>query len=192
MSREREAVDDIERLLALTWRPWGTVPLDSDSITRTWSLDLGWLTPTSSEQLLAKLIAKGWLTKQSGDLLPARDLGGVAVPLGWFPRQRLLEEPPECPPDVNEVIESRIQPESEEVEGSVQEGDYSIESHSAIDAVDIPALLQAISTAAKLDRQEVMRRAQRKRRALGPVTVWMALSLVARELGLDVASLLED
>jgi hypothetical protein len=31
-----------------------------------------------------------------------------------------------------------------------------------------------------------MRKAQRKRRALGPVTLWMALALVAREQGLDM------
>ena len=37
-----------------------------------------------------------------------------------------------------------------------------------------------------LDNKEVVRRAQRKRRALGPVTLWMALALVAREQGLDM------
>jgi hypothetical protein len=37
-----------------------------------------------------------------------------------------------------------------------------------------------------------MRRAQRKRRALGAITVWMALVLVARELGLDAATLLSE
>jgi hypothetical protein len=37
-----------------------------------------------------------------------------------------------------------------------------------------------------LENKEVMRRAQRKRRALGPVTLWMALALVAREQGLDM------
>ena len=42
--------------------------------------------------------------------------------------------------------------------------------------------------------KEVMRRAQGKRRALGPVTLWMTLALVAREQGVDmheVASAIE-
>ena len=46
----------------------------------------------------------------------------------------------------------------------------------------------------KIDNREVLRRAQRKRRSLGPVTLWMALALVAREQGLDmveVSSLVE-
>ena len=40
----------------------------------------------------------------------------------------------------------------------------------------------------------MIRRAQRKRRALGPLTLWMALALVAREQGVDmhdVASVIE-
>jgi hypothetical protein len=63
---------------------------------------------------------------------------------------------------------------------------------TSTESIDIPALLQAISDATKLERQEVMRRAQRKRRALGAITVWMALVLVARELGLDAATLLSE
>jgi|TARA_B100000446_G_C10233401_1_gene226787 hypothetical protein len=43
-----------------------------------------------------------------------------------------------------------------------------------------------IADKSALENKEVMRRAQRKRRALGPVTLWMALALVAREQGLDM------
>ena len=43
-----------------------------------------------------------------------------------------------------------------------------------------------IADSSALANKEVMRRAQRKRRALGPVTLWMALALVAREQGVDM------
>ena len=52
----------------------------------------------------------------------------------------------------------------------------------------IPILIELIATQSGLDNKEVVRRAQRKRRALGPVTLWMALALVAREQGLDMRS----
>jgi hypothetical protein len=42
-----------------------------------------------------------------------------------------------------------------------------------------------------LDQREVVRRAQRKRRALGPVTLWMAIALLAREQSLDMHEVLE-
>ena len=50
----------------------------------------------------------------------------------------------------------------------------------------IPLLIGIISDKSALENKEVMRKAQRKRRALGPVTLWMALALVAREQGLDM------
>tara|TARA_B100000678_G_C18096351_1_gene456907 strand:+ start:94 stop:396 length:303 start_codon:yes stop_codon:yes gene_type:complete len=58
----------------------------------------------------------------------------------------------------------------------------------------IPGLIAMIADSSALANKEVMRRAQRKRRALGPVTLWMALALVAREQGVDmhdVASAIE-
>ena len=59
---------------------------------------------------------------------------------------------------------------------------------------NIPTLIKFISDKSKIDNREVVRRAQRKRRSLGPVTLWMSLALVAREQGLDmieVSSLIE-
>lgn len=50
----------------------------------------------------------------------------------------------------------------------------------------IPQLIGMIADKSALENKEVMRRAQRKRRALGPVTLWMALALVAKEQGLDM------
>ncbi|MDP6329135.1 MAG: DUF2240 family protein [Candidatus Thalassarchaeaceae archaeon] len=59
---------------------------------------------------------------------------------------------------------------------------------------NIPALIRFIAKKSKIDNREVVRRAQRKRRSLGTVTLWMSLALVAREQGLDmveVSSLIE-
>ena len=50
----------------------------------------------------------------------------------------------------------------------------------------IPVLIDLIAQESGLANREVVRRAPRKRRALGPVTLWMALALVAREQGLDM------
>ena len=52
--------------------------------------------------------------------------------------------------------------------------------------MNISALINHIAESSGLVNREVVRRAQRKRRSLGPVTLWMALALVAREQGLDM------
>ncbi|MDP6378290.1 MAG: DUF2240 family protein [Candidatus Thalassarchaeaceae archaeon] len=195
MSLESEAVEDIQRLLAMTWRTWGDEPLDPNSITRTWSLDLGWLSPQDSENLLTKLIAKGWLDSSDEGLAPKSDFSGINVPLGWFPRQRLLDDPPlfSVPSDA-EVVKSGSNTLSTDTaieEDNLSESSKSIVQSTKQDSFDVPALLQLISKESKLARQEVMKRAQRKRKSLGTVTIWMSLFLVARELGVDVNNLID-
>jgi hypothetical protein len=194
MTLESEAIEDIQRLLAMTWRTWGDEPLDPNSITRTWSLDLGWLSPQDSENLLTKLIAKGWLESSDDGLTPKSDFSGINVPLGWFPRQRLLDDPPlfSVPSDGEvEKSSSKTLTADVAIKDNVSESEESIVRGTKQDTFDVPALLQLISKESKLARQEVMKRAQRKRKSLGTVTIWMALFLVARELGVDVNNLID-
>lgn len=59
----------------------------------------------------------------------------------------------------------------------------------------VRALISIVSRRSGLDRREVMRRAQRKRRSLGPVTMLMSVALLAREQGLEmheVSDLVEE
>jgi len=69
-----------------------------------------------------------------------------------------------------------------------QGGTESIPADPWVDR--IPHLLRSIAAASGLDKREVIRRAQRKRSALGPVTLWMSLLLVAREQRIDLEPLL--
>lgn len=211
LSQVSEAENDIRRLLAMTWRTWGNEPLDASSITRTWSLDLGWLAPTDAEILLTKLLAKGWLISKDDMLSTNSELDDVSVPLGWFPRATVLEEPPACPQSNEESggtrksntspsIEKDSSPtlvekqESAENETPITRSEPPSTKSIVIDtgqqSFNVPALLQIISKESNLARQEVMRRAQRKRKSLGHITAWMALILVARELKIDIDNLI--
>lgn len=213
LSQVSEAENDIRRLLAMTWRTWGNEPLDASSITRTWSLDLGWLAPTDAEILLTKLLAKGWLISKDDRLSTNTELDDVSVPLGWFPRTTVLEQPPNCPQENSEIGTSRtndksISQEKEVVEDaeiqnkkedektldttSKSPAPKSIVDNTGVQSFNVPALLQLISKESDLARQEVMRRAQRKRKSLGHITVWMALILVAREMQVDIEKLISS
>ena len=213
LSQVSEAENDIRRLLAMTWRTWGNEPLDASSITRTWSLDLGWLAPTDAEILLTKLLAKGWLISKDDRLSTNTELDDVSVPLGWFPRTTVLEQPPNCPQGKSEIGTSRttdksISQEKEVVEDaeiqnkeedektpdvvSKSPASESIVRTTGKQPFNVPALLQLISKESDLARQEVMRRAQRKRKSLGHITVWMALILVAREMQVDIENLISS
>ena len=52
-------------------------------------------------------------------------------------------------------------------------------------------LASRIAAMSGLDKREVIRRAQRKRRALGPVSLDVALLLLAREQNLEMRQLVE-
>ncbi len=211
LSQVSEAENDIRSLLAMTWRTWGNEPLDASSITRTWSLDLGWLAPTDAEVLLTKLLAKGWLISKDDMLSTNTELDGVSVPLGWFPRATVLEQPPTCPQSNTKSggaskSDKSISEETDSTTTTVviqEKGDNeapiskpsptiakSIVMNTGQQSFNVPALLQIISKESNLARQEVMRRAQRKRKSLGHITAWMALILVARELKIDIDNLI--
>lgn len=212
LSQVSEAEDDIRRLLAMTWRTWGNEPLDAGSITRTWSLDLGWLAPTDAEVLLTKLLAKGWLISKDDKLSTNTELDDVSVPLGWFPRTTVLDQPPNCPQsnrdisisnksaannhqgkDVEEAGNKSTEDVDKKTDGTQNKpASKSIVTGTGQQSFNVPALLQLISKESNLARQEVMRRAQRKRKSLGHITAWMALILVARELQVDIENLISS
>ena len=121
------------------------------------------------------LLNSSWLDQNSEGLKPAFEIESIEVPFGWLPTMRLLENPPLLPKGVTAelMVEENV---------AVEVKPTPIESTPVDPASNhITDLLDQIAQTSGLERKEVMRRAQRKRRALGPVTLWMALLLVARE-----------
>ena len=169
----------------------------SGEMSRIWSLELQWFTPEEANEVVAVLIERGWLTDSDGKISPSIGVDLSRPPLGWRPSRRrllgipLLSEPPATPPAREPVTEA---PEKPKPMPRISD---PTSSHLLPDRAEgsIPGLIAMIADSSALANKEVMRRAQRKRRALGPVTLWMALALVAREQGVDmhdVASTIED
>ena len=171
-----DSVPDIAILLKQTWGMQQNEPLDVEEICRIWAFDLGWFDMETAERIRDNLIQTGWLDAEGDQLRPAIDTSDVEIPFGWLPTMRALEAPP-IAPRMTHI------PEKVEVEEEGGEGGPVVVEETPIDPAvsHITTLLEQIADASGLNRKEVMRRAQRKRRALGPVTLWMALLLVARE-----------
>ena len=168
----------------------------SGELSRIWSLELQWFTPEEANQIVAVLIERGWLTESDGRISPSSGLALSRPPLGWRPsRRRLLRIPtlseftPTAPtPDPEPEVPDKPKP--------MPRISVPTPSNLPPDHAEgsIPGLIAMIADSSALTNKEVMRRAQRKRRALGPVTLWMTLALVARDQGVDmheVASAIE-
>ena len=109
-------------------------------------------------------------------------------PFGWSPIIRSLLTPPEFTVKPVEkprmlIPEGVVKSQVEVVTNEKYPPDWAEAS--------IKPMIAWISEESGLPMKEVFRRAQRKRRALGPVTLWMALSLVAREQGLNMSKIAE-
>ena len=183
MSGDGTQDSELAIFLAQTWQSSSADRIDLDTICRIWAFDLGWFNMQTATRVRDNLIETGWLEVTEEGVKPVVLLNEVDIPFGWLPTMRYLESPPNAPRKANLEIHP-VQDISPIVEETIEV--------AAIDpaASHITELLNQISETSGLQRKEVMRRAQRKRRALGPVTLWMALLLVAREQQLSMASLI--
>ena len=185
MPTATEIAPDIAILLAKTWQNDPRQSIDKEALCRIWAFDLGWFDMETASRVRDNLIRTGWIDSTPEGTLPGVGVATVEIPFGWLPTMRLLEAPPSCPKDIAE-------------DSVVEEGGESgvvekVKETTPLDpaSAHITDLLAQIANSSGLERKEVLRRAQRKRRALGPVTLWMALLLVAREQKLPMRPFME-
>ncbi|MDC0055602.1 DUF2240 family protein [Deltaproteobacteria bacterium] len=169
-----KAADDIIRVLALTWRGVDKT-LSREAIARSWSLDLQWLKPDEAEAAVEQLLESHWLKKEENGLSPNPTLRNISAPLGWFPRPSILLHPPP------------FRMPNENIQESVK---TTAKSPILDDIKKQP--VDIIADITGLVKEEVLRRAKRKKRALGCVEDWFCLALVAREQGIAVKPLIES
>jgi len=184
MSEDEAQFSELAIFLAQTWQSFSKDRIDLDTISRIWAFDLGWFNMETANRVRDNLIKTEWLDVTSEGVKPNVMIENVDVPFGWLPTMRILETPPQAP------RQTGLLPNEGTVEVVVEEQEEIEVAPTDPAAAHITELLDQISEASGLQRKEVMRRAQRKRRALGPVTLWMALLLVAREQHLTMPTFL--
>ncbi|DAC39538.1 MAG TPA: DUF2240 family protein [Candidatus Thalassarchaeaceae archaeon] len=180
--------DEIRRIIHATFSNSISSELPYDELVRIWTLDMQWMNPGMAPQIIDKLCETGWLTNSNGRLSPNQNVIPLDPPFGWSPIVRSLLTPPELV--VNPVEQPRILIPEGVVKSQIEVVTNQKYPPDWAEA-SIKPMIAWISQESGLPMKEVVRRAQRKRRALGPVTLWMALSLVAREQGLNMSKIAE-
>ena len=204
---------DISRILFTIFDGLEPQKIDQYDVVRLWSLEMQWFCPEESQSVIDALSEAGWISRQDVTLYLSEGVKLEIPSLGWRPMTRRMLSPPIynltekdrsgdsasdlSQPRVNAIKEIDNQSKNQEsfsrpkviIENQGTKNDSSNKS-MPIDRAEgsIPTLIELIASQSGLPNNEVVRRAQRKRRALGPVTLWMALALVAREQGLDMES----
>ena len=184
-----DSMGEISRLLFVSFSEFNHIEI-SDLI-RLWSLELQWMEPNDAELVIKKLLQSGWLINEDDILKPAEGINKILPGLGWRPIFRKISNPSDFISQREDIILSVDEslPSKIVVKVIESESPQVVERPPDRSEANIPNLIKLIAQLSRLENREVVRRAQRKRRSLGPVTLWMALALVAREQGLDMVEI---
>lgn len=181
-----EDIEDIRRVLAICFRDGET--LSALDIERIISFDMEWVAPDEAEKVVQAFIGQGWLTGEEESLTPTVPLTDVQSPLGWFPRpSRLLHpvHPEQQQPSSNKTSDFKSTPPKATVPATSHEPLHISDSKDPR-AKLTQRLAKFIAKSSEIPLDEVERRAKRKQQALGYVSTWMCLALVAREQNLSM------
>ena len=180
MSSETE---DIKRVLAICFRMGANQT--ADDLERVLSFDMGWMDTDTAHDAIKALTFAGWIKDIEGILSPNCELKGIKAPLGWQPRPSRLTDPAvnkshtvEKPPVLIQP-QTVIKPRPEVIDSDPR---AKIEKR----------LIRYIAKKAKLDPDEISRRAERKINALGYCTMWLALCLISREQDLEMNAIIDS
>ena len=187
-------VDDIRRVLAVCFRS-GQSLSDLD-IERILSFDMGWLSPEEAGEAVKALIDSGWLTGDLDALSSVLTSNPVTTPLGWFPRPSRLMNPikydsvkfQDASNDVERLVVKQPNNATTKVVNEIGEQEnITKDPRSKMER----RLKKFVSKQSKLDMDEIERRILRKKNALGMVSNWLCIALIAREQGLEMNSIVE-
>ena len=188
-------VEDVCRVLAVCFRSGET--LSDLDIERILSFDMAWLSPEEASGSVKALIDSGWLIGDLDSLSSVLTNNSITTPLGWFPRPSRLISPVKYDSvkfeDFNQKEEllSNNSPGNEDLNQPSQQK-VSVESTSKDPRSKIERRLKKfVSKQSKLEMEEIERRILRKKNALGMVSNWLCIALIAREQGLEMTSIVE-
>ena len=187
---KQRPVDDVQRALAMTWKG-EKIPIPNDELVRKWCFDIQWFSVETAELAISSLIKKGWLEISNQGILPCIDTSKITAPLGWWPRTESLTNPPDFANEAS-AVSSEVEIVSPpiaapELAPAVEKTELCKDPRMKL----VPRLVKYVSKKAGLETEEVNRRMERKMRALGPITPWMCLILIAKEQGLQVDDIVE-
>ena len=189
--------EEVRRLIFISFNDFPNEWISSEKIIRIWSLDFQWVDSKDAQKLLESLVKTGWLKIENNLVKPTEDLLNLQIPIGWTPMVRRMIDGVDFSPS-EDITAKRHKPlESVSIVKSTDTTEIDIDLLSTPKDRFTDPMIQKITEIRShialesgLEVREIQRRAQRKRTACMPMTLWMALLLVGREQRIDISSFL--
>ena len=185
---------EVRRLIYISFNDYPNEWISSEKLIRIWSLDLQWVDSNDAQKLLESLIKTGWLQIKDNSVKPIESLYSLDIPIGWNPMvRRMIDGVDFIPSEAESINEKQLITSIPIVESSnvssFVEDTPSTPNDRFVDPMiqKISEIRSHIATVSGLEIREIQRRAQRKRKACMPMTLWMALLLVGREQRIDIS-----
>ena len=186
--------EEVRRLIYISFNDFPNEWISSEKLIRFWSLDFQWVDSLDAQKLLESLVRTGWLEIDGDQVKPVESLPFIEIPIGWAPMVRKMIEGINFIPygEINSKQEESqifLEIHDNDAELTIDLDDISVQNNRSVDPMiqKITEIRTHISNASGLEVREIQRRAQRKRKACMPMTLWMALLLVGREQRIDIS-----
>ena len=174
----KEINEQITNLISMTWMNSPKEPLSKKYLTRFWSIDTQWMSFSDAEKLIDELIKKKWIINESLSFYPNFKIDLENINFGWRPKSSILLELPEMSHKPKQEINKQ------RIRKTFVTSEESLTSKER-------RLAKYISAKTGILKDEVIRRAKRKKRSLGQITNSLCLLLIAKEQGMEMNELIE-
>tara|TARA_B100000575_G_scaffold36968_1_gene24894 strand:+ start:3425 stop:4027 length:603 start_codon:yes stop_codon:yes gene_type:complete len=181
--------DDIQRVLAICFRTGQEQTIDD--LERILSFDMGWMDTETAHNAIKALIYSGWISDDKGVLSPNCEIKGIVAPLGWQPRPSRLLNPVVFNAndlDVSDEKESDLKSSANNIETVTIIAKENLDPRARVEK----RLVKYISKQTNIPPAEIIRRGERKMKALRYCTMWLSLCLISREQGLEMNSIIDS
>ena len=174
----KEINEQITNLISMTWMNSPKEPLSKKYLTRFWSIDTQWMSFSDADKLIDELIKKKWIINDNLSFYPNFNIDLENINFGWRPKNSILLELPEMSHKPKQEINKQRIPKT------------FVTSEESLTSKE-RRLAKYISAKTGILKDEVIRRAKRKKRSLGQITNSLCLLLIAKEQGMEMNELIE-
>ncbi|MBJ99461.1 MAG: hypothetical protein CMB48_00355 [Euryarchaeota archaeon] len=172
--------DEIIDLLNATWINSPNETLSKKFVIRFWSIDTQWMDFSNAEKLINELLEKEWLIENGEELTPNVKINTKEIAFGWRPNSTIHFELPKNKTENN----FKVTPTKDDIDENFKN---SNEDFSRAEK----RLIRYISAKTGILKEEITRRAKRKKRSLSQITNSLCLLLIAKEQGMDMEEFIE-
>ena len=171
--------DEITNLISMTWINSPKELLSKKYLIRFWSIDTQWMSFSEAEKLIIELIEKEWVKEIDSSISSNININTERIVIGWHPHESIHLGLPKRDISTKKELNNHIIKEKAII---ISEEDFTNKERR---------LVRYISAKTGVLKEEIIRRAKRKKRSLGQITNSLCILLIAKEQGMEMNELID-